>query len=917
MKKMYEIGKKLALFLFLFGIATQNNYGQLTLGISQTNVTCNGLNDGSITATVGGGTLPYAYNWTGPSGFSGQGTGSVTGPAGTYTLEVTDNTSPTPLLISSGNIVVTEPAALTVTTQIIKQFECGVGNGGAFNVVFTGGTNPVETITLGAVPVSPTSRYVNFNYTGIATTNYQLRITVPWSTGMPNDFERVWFTSTDGTPLLYWRESANPGVEAVYWVLLPTLSNGNNTLYIYWNDALTYALDDNYDFTRVFNQGGLNVTVFANTDFTGAETQCTDVNNLTVLNKVWIGGSIDLPECFSGYDTDGLSIRWEGWFIPPTGATWYGVMTNGLASNGVSLDLGGSIVITSNFFYPINQTFTGDNKLGYPAIRYDYYHTGGTDNGYARLGSSNAEPDDFDDLTVLPRGNYYYRNVVANPPTLFTFGNQYTGLAAGTYTLGISDGTCDVSGVSITDPVISTDNDDPVLSDLPPDCQITDLATFNSGNLQDVVLLNETFNDLAGWNDNNTHDRIYADPLPPDGLVYQASVSTAYTDFVSYNIPNVSFYKNITIELSASQSGLLTDWDSNDALRLGYSTDGGTNWTDFAPATGYVSGGISLSHEIPDPASGTFSTLLVRIYFSTQAAGAARYYKVGNFTVEADEAVHLISPAACGGEPTCTDNTGCTVSYSDGAIIWQCYDDATPANNEFSFNRTWTATDPCGKTDIHVQRISVGTPPELNMAANGPLAFDFCHNSVDVEAPTATDACSDGAGEIIITYSVSNQLGEVLAGGTGTGDINDLLLAFSTLSDTPYTATWTATDQAGLTDTETQTLTIYREISATVTANAADLSNLCVNENIVFTVAPVGGTGNYNAFVFNPSGGTWNSGAREYTISWAAAVNNATLSVVITDGDNGGVSGGCDSPAQVSEEFIVHRLLQTGTITRE
>ncbi len=77
---------------------------------THTNVTCFGGNDGSITLTISGGTLPYSYNWTGPScPCSGSSLTNLT--AGIYDVTVTDANSCTTTL----TITITEPSVINLS----------------------------------------------------------------------------------------------------------------------------------------------------------------------------------------------------------------------------------------------------------------------------------------------------------------------------------------------------------------------------------------------------------------------------------------------------------------------------------------------------------------------------------------------------------------------------------------------------------------------------------------------------------------------------------------------------------------------------------------------------------------------------------------------------------------------------------
>ncbi|MDC3133894.1 hypothetical protein OA958_03555, partial [Bacteroidota bacterium] len=83
----------------------------LVVTLDSTNITCNGLTDGTATATVTGGTPNYTYLW---DDANAQTTATATNlSAGTYTVSVTDDNNCT----TTGSISIVEPTLLSATTQ--------------------------------------------------------------------------------------------------------------------------------------------------------------------------------------------------------------------------------------------------------------------------------------------------------------------------------------------------------------------------------------------------------------------------------------------------------------------------------------------------------------------------------------------------------------------------------------------------------------------------------------------------------------------------------------------------------------------------------------------------------------------------------------------------------------------------------
>ncbi|HUW06743.1 MAG TPA: gliding motility-associated C-terminal domain-containing protein [Williamwhitmania sp.] len=105
---------------------------------SQTNVSCNGGNDGSVTVAGSGGTSPYQYSLNGGA-YQGSGTfGTLT--AGSYTVTVQDAGGCT----YDVPVIITQPTALGGGITAQTNVGCNGGNNGSVTVAGSGGTSPYQ-----------------------------------------------------------------------------------------------------------------------------------------------------------------------------------------------------------------------------------------------------------------------------------------------------------------------------------------------------------------------------------------------------------------------------------------------------------------------------------------------------------------------------------------------------------------------------------------------------------------------------------------------------------------------------------------------------------------------------------------------------------------------------------------------------
>jgi large repetitive protein len=103
------------------------------------NVSCNGGNDGVITVTATGGTIPYSYSLN-TSPFQPGNTFTV--PQGVYAVHVKDTRGC--IADYPGTVTVTQPAVLTASVVATTNSTCNGGNDGVIELAAAGGTAPYQ-----------------------------------------------------------------------------------------------------------------------------------------------------------------------------------------------------------------------------------------------------------------------------------------------------------------------------------------------------------------------------------------------------------------------------------------------------------------------------------------------------------------------------------------------------------------------------------------------------------------------------------------------------------------------------------------------------------------------------------------------------------------------------------------------------
>jgi hypothetical protein len=233
----------------------------LQVTLATQNVTCFGLANGSIQATVTGGTGAYTYQWTGNASITDV---LANGGANTYTVTVVDANG----CIVSASATITQPAALTASATSTNP-KCNGDNNGTINLLPAGGTPPYA-----------------YNWTsvgGFTSSDQNLVALSPDTyTGVITDANGCTFsasiTITQPQPFTFVKDST--------LVTCANQTNGSISL-VFTGGTLPYNLTVGQSNTLVTNN---NAQVFSNLGSGLYTFTAVDANGCSVA------GSVNLPE---------------------------------------------------------------------------------------------------------------------------------------------------------------------------------------------------------------------------------------------------------------------------------------------------------------------------------------------------------------------------------------------------------------------------------------------------------------------------------------------------------------------------------------------------------------------------------------------------------------------------------------------
>ncbi|MFZ4414626.1 MAG: SprB repeat-containing protein, partial [Bacteroidales bacterium] len=273
----------------------------LTLTKTVHNVSCGGLNDGSATATVSGGTSPYNYNWSNGHTATGVSDGIASLAAGSYTVTVTDGN----LCTKTDTFVITANPALSLSLVAANNPLCNSSSDGSITVSVSGGAP--------AYSYSWNNGQTVANATGLATGTYSVTVTDAGSCTITGSYSITAPTalSLSGLPTAVKCKDGEDGMIDVtvgggifpysyVWEVLPLgAGQGDGTPNVYGLVAGTYSV---------------TVTDNNSCEITGSwvVTEPTALSGNGVVNDVTCNGGSNGTATISGFGgTPGYNYIWS------------------------------------------------------------------------------------------------------------------------------------------------------------------------------------------------------------------------------------------------------------------------------------------------------------------------------------------------------------------------------------------------------------------------------------------------------------------------------------------------------------------------------------------------------------------------------------------------------------------------------
>lgn len=285
---------------------------ELMINPTQTDISCNGLTDGSIITAVSGGTFPYNYVWSN----STLGT-SITGLAtGTYSVTITDANN----CFTDSAFTIIEPNTMTASITASTNVACMGSNTGSATADGTGGTAPYSYTWSNGVATAMNSNIMAGTYT----------VTVTDANGC-NDVTTVTITEPSSLLTVSISNSVN--------VLCNSLNTGSAVVAaVGGGSPYTYVWSNGYTDTTNTNLAAGTYTVTVTDSYGCEKNTSVTITEPTplVLNTV----------ASSNVTCHGLSNGSATVFVSGGTPTYSYLWSNGSATNTISSVGPGTYILT-------------------------------------------------------------------------------------------------------------------------------------------------------------------------------------------------------------------------------------------------------------------------------------------------------------------------------------------------------------------------------------------------------------------------------------------------------------------------------------------------------------------------------------------------------------------------------------------
>ncbi|MFH1320191.1 MAG: gliding motility-associated C-terminal domain-containing protein [Bacteroidota bacterium] len=464
-----------------------NNVVPVATITSSTDITCNGVCDGSATVVASDGVLPYTYLWD-----NGEtSTIAIALCGGSHTITVTDSLG----CFSTANITINEPYALSASVTSSTDVSCNGNNDGSATLTASGGTvpysflwdDPLVQTTITAISLSPGTYIISITDGNGCTASDTVTITEPAalsasitsssnvSCNEGSNGSATVTTSGGTTPYTYlWSNGAITqnitGIPSGTYYINVTDANGCNA-----NDSITilepaFTLSTNINSTDVscngYSTGAIDLTVTGGTTpyyyswSNGAVTQdltvlsggiytviVTDANNCTTTDSdtiieptaLIVNTSGTDISCYSACDGTANSLV-SGGTLPYT-YSWNTIPAQSTANISGLCDGKYIVTITDANGCITVASYTVDEQTALTTPTYiNNASCSGACDGDAIVITSGGTPP----------YNYLWSTTPAQTTTIAT------GLCAGTYDITVTDtnGCTNTSSITIIESIV-------------------------------------------------------------------------------------------------------------------------------------------------------------------------------------------------------------------------------------------------------------------------------------------------------------------------------------------------------------------------------------------------------------------------------------------------------------------------------